>query len=127
VNTEYIDENPSKNFIQHSKSPARAPIMFVKKKDGLLRMCMDYRGLNKITKKNRYPLPLILGLLEELGNAMIFTKINLRDSCNLVRVKEGDEWKTAFGTNMVIFEHSVMPFKLTNTLAVFQHMMNGIF
>ena len=63
----YIDENLAKNFIRHSKSPAGAPILFVKKKDGSLWMCVDYRGLNKVTKKNRYPLPLIYGLLEQLG------------------------------------------------------------
>jgi hypothetical protein len=61
---EYIDENLSKNFIRHSKSPTGAPILFIKKKDGSLRMCVDYRGLNKVTKKNHYPLPLISGFLE---------------------------------------------------------------
>jgi hypothetical protein len=81
---EYIDENLSKNFIRHSKSLARAPILFVKKKNGSLRMCMDYRGLNKVTKKNCYPLKLISGLLEQLGNTKIFTKIDLRGTYNLV-------------------------------------------
>ena len=66
---EYLDENLAKNFIRHSKSPAGAPILFVKKKDGSLRMCVDYRGLNKLTVKNRYPLPLISGLLDQLGQA----------------------------------------------------------
>lgn len=123
----YIDENLAKNFIRHSKSPAGAPILFVKKKDGSLRMCVDYRGLNKVTKKNRYPLPLISGLLEQLGRARIFTKIDLRGAYNLVRVKEGDEWKTAFRTRYGHFEYNVMPFGLTNAPAVFQHMMNDIF
>ena len=123
----YIDENLAKNFIRHSKSPAGAPILFVKKKDGSLRMCVDYRGLNKITKKNRYPLPLISGLLEQLGRAKIFTKIDLRGAYNLVRIKEGDEWKTAFRTRYGHFEYNVMPFGLTNAPAVFQHMMNDIF
>ena len=88
---EYIDENLSKNFILHSKSVARAPILFVKKKDGSLRMRVDYCGLNKIIKKNRYPLPLISGLLEQLRSAKIFTKIDLKGAYNLVRVKEGNE------------------------------------
>jgi hypothetical protein len=123
----YIDENLAKNFIRHSKSPAGAPILFVKKKDGSLRMCVDYRGLNKVTKKNRYPLPLISGLLEQLGRARIFTKIDLRGAYNLVRIKEGDEWKTAFRTRYGHFEYNVMPFGLTNAPAVFQHMMNDIF
>ncbi|KAH7443388.1 hypothetical protein KP509_02G032100 [Ceratopteris richardii] len=86
-----IDENLAKGFIKHSKSRAGAPILFVKKKDGTLRMCVDYRGLNKVTIKNRYPLPLISELLERLGKAKFFTKIDLRGAYNLVRSKEGDE------------------------------------
>ena len=123
----YIDKNLAKNFICHSKSPTGAPILFVKKKDGLLRMCVDYRGLNKVTKKNRYPLPLIFGLLEQLKCAKIFTKIDLRGAYNLVQIKEGDEWKTTFRTRYGYFDYNVMPFGLTNALAVFQHMMNDIF
>jgi hypothetical protein len=86
---EYIDENLSKNFIRHSKLPTGAPILFVKKKDGSLRICMDCRGLNKITKKNHYPLPLISRLLEQLWSTKIFSKIDLRGTYNLVQVKEG--------------------------------------
>ena len=115
----YIDENLAKNFIRHSKSPAGAPILFVKKKDGSLRMCVDYRGLNKVTKKNRYPLPLISGLLEQLGCARIFTKIDLRGAYNLVRIKEGDEWKTVFRTRYGHFKYNVMSFGLTNAPVVF--------
>jgi hypothetical protein len=84
-------------------------------------------GLNKVTKKNRYPLPLILGRLEQLGSAKIFIKIDLRGAYNLVQVKEGYEWKTAFRTRYGYFEYSVMPFGLTNAPAIFQHMMNDIF
>ena len=87
----YIDENLAKNFIRHSKSPAGAPILFVKKKDGSLRMCVDYRGLNKVTKKDHYPLSLISKLLDQLGRARIFTKIDLRGGYNLVLIQEGDE------------------------------------
>jgi hypothetical protein len=100
---EYIDENLSKNFIRHSKSPVGAPILFVKNKDGSLRMYVDYRGLNKVTKKSRYPLPLISGLLEQLGSAKIFTKIGLRGAYNLVQVKEGGEWKATFRTRYGYF------------------------
>ena len=123
----YIEENLAKNFIRHSKSPAGAPILFVKKKDGSLRMCVDYRGLNKITIKNRYPLPLISGLLDQLNQAKIYTKIDLRGAYNLVRIKEGDEWKTAFRTRYGHFEYNVMPFGLTNAPAAFQHFMNDVF
>ena len=80
----YIDENLSKNFIRHSKSPARTFILLIKKMNESLRMCVDYRGLNKVTKKNRYPLPLISGLLEQLRNAKIFIKIDLRGTYNLI-------------------------------------------
>ena len=90
-------------------------------------MCVDYQGLNKVTIKNRYPLPLIFGLLKQLGQAKIYTKIDLRGAYNLVRVKEGDEWKTAFWTRYGHFEYLVMPFGLTNALAIFQHLMNDIF
>jgi hypothetical protein len=75
---DYFDENLAKNFIQHSKSPAGAPILFVKKKDGSLQMCVDYRGLNKVIIKNRYPLPLISGLLDQLDQTKIYTKLDLR-------------------------------------------------
>ncbi|GGS29091.1 hypothetical protein GCM10010252_78170 [Streptomyces aureoverticillatus] len=92
----YIDENLAKNFIRYLKFPAGVPILFVKKKDGFLRMCVDYRGLNKIIIKNRYSLSLISGLLDQLNQAKIYTKIDLRGAYNLVRIKEGDEWKTAF-------------------------------
>ena len=115
----YIDENLAKNFIHHSKSPARAPILFVKKKDGSLWMCVDYRGLNKVTKKNRYPLSLNSGLLDQLGRAKIFTKIDLRGAYNLVRIKEGDEWKTTFRTRYGHFEYNVMSFGQTNAPAIF--------
>ena len=80
---EYIDENLAKGFIEHSKSPAGAPILFVKKKDGSLRMCVDYRGLNNITIKNRYALPLVSTLLDQLSTARVFTKIDLRNAYNL--------------------------------------------
>lgn len=124
--SEWLDENLLKGFIRPSKSPAAAPILFVKKKDGTLRLCVDYRALNAITIKNRYPLPLIPEALDRLREAKIFTKLDLRGAYNLVRVKEGDEWKTAFRTRYGHFECLVMPFGLTNAPAAFQHFMNDV-
>jgi hypothetical protein len=124
---DYIEENLVKNFIQYSKSPTGAPILFVKKKDGSLQMYVDYHGLNKITVKNCYPLPLIYGLFDQQGQANIYTKIDLRGAYNLVRIKEGDEWKTAFRIRYGHFEYNVMPFGLINAPAIFQHLMNNIF
>ena len=121
---DYLDENLKKGFIVPSESPAGAPILFVKKKDGSLRLCVDYRGLNKITIKNRYPLPLISELLDRLSTGRIFTKIDLRGAYNLLRIKEGEEWKTAFRTRYGLYEYKVMPFGLTNAPASFQHLMN---
>ena len=105
----YIHYNLSKNFIRHSKSLARTPVLFVKNKNGSLRMCVNYQGLNKVTIKNRYPMPLISRLLKQLGQAKIFTKIDLRGAFNLVRAKEGDQWKTAFHTKYDHIECNVMP------------------
>jgi transposase InsO family protein len=124
---EYIEENLKNGFIQHSRSPAGAPIFFVKKKDGSLRLVVDYRGLNKVTIRNRYALPLISSLLERLSGAKFFTKLDLRGAYNLIRIRPGDEWKTAFRTRYGHFEYTVMPFGLTNAPAVFQHMANDIF
>jgi hypothetical protein len=124
---DYLTENLAKGFIQHSKFLAGAPILFVKKKDGSLRLCVDYRGLNKITKKNRYPLPLISSLLDRLRTGKIFTKLDLHGAYNLLRIRPGDEWKTTFRTRYGHFKYTVMPFGLTNAPAVFQHLMNDIF
>ncbi len=88
---------------------------------------MDYHGFNKITKKNQYPLPLTSGLLDWLHTRKIFTKLEFRGAYNLLRIRPGDEWKTAFRTRYGHFEYTVMPFGLTNAPAVFQHLMNDIF
>jgi hypothetical protein len=90
-------------------------------------MCVDYRGFNKITIKNRYPLPLIFGLFNQLGQAKIYTKIDLRRAYNLVQIKRGDEWKTTFQTRYWHFEYNVIPFGLINVHTIFQHLMNDIF
>jgi hypothetical protein len=123
---EYIDEHLAKGFIRPSKSPAGAPILFVKKKDGSLRLCVDYRGLNAVTKKNRLSLPLISEMLEQTKGATIFTKIDLRGAYNLLRIQKGDEWKTAFRTRYGHFEYAVMPFGLSNAPAAFQNLMNDV-
>jgi hypothetical protein len=124
---EYIDENLKKGFIRRSESPAGAPVLFVPKKDSKkLRLCVDYRSLNKVTIKNRCPLPLISETLERLGTAKIFTKLDLKGAYNLVRVAPGDEWKTAFRTRYGHFEYLVMPFGLTNAPATFQSFLNDV-
>jgi hypothetical protein len=124
---DYLDDMLDKGFIRPSKSPAGAPVLFVKKKDGSLRLCVDYRGLNKITRKNRYPIPRIETLVDQLRSAKVYSKIDLRVGYNNVRIAEGDEWKTAFRTRYGAFEYLVMPFGLTNAPATFQHLMNDIF
>ncbi len=121
---DYIAENLDKGFIQRSTSSAGAPVLFVKKKDGSLRLCVDYRGLNKVSKKNRYPLPLISEALDRLGSAKIYTKLDIRSAYNLIRIKEDDEWKTAFRTCYSHFEYKVMPFGLANAPATFQSYIN---
>ncbi|XP_060103255.1 uncharacterized protein LOC132577484, partial [Heteronotia binoei] len=124
---DFLDKNLKRGFIRPSTSPLSAPVLFVKKKSGELRLCNDYRALNKITIRDRYPLPLIPELLDRLKGAQIYTKLDLRGAYNLVRIRPGDEWKTAFGTRYGQYEHLVMPFGLTNAPAVFQRFMNDIF
>src|SRR5262249_45600562 len=121
---EYLETNLERGFIRPSSSPAGAPILFSKNKDGSLRLCVDYRGLNKITVKNRYPIPLTRELMDRINSAKIFTKIDLRGAYNLVRIAPGEEWKTAFRTRYGHFEYLVMPFGLTNAPASFQSLIN---
>ena len=116
----YIRDSLNAGLIRPSSSPVGAGFFFVEKKDKTLRPCIDYRGLNNITVKNRYPLPLINSAFESLQQAKIFTKLDLRNAYHLVRIKEGDEWKTAFNTPQGHFEYLVMPFGLTNAGATFQ-------
>ncbi|KAJ1572660.1 hypothetical protein NDA11_007579 [Ustilago hordei] len=123
----YLDENLEKGFIRPSKSLAQSPVLFVPKKDGGLRLCVDYRGLNEITVKNRAPLPLIEEQLFLLRKARIYTKLDLRAAYNLIRIAKGDEWKTAFGTQLGLYEYLVMPFGLANAPAHFQSFINDIF
>ena len=105
----FIDENLSTGFIRPTSSSHTAPVLFVKKKDGSLRLCVDYRGLNKLTKKDRYLLPLITDLLDSPSRAKVYSKIDLRHAYHLVRIADGDEWKTAFRTRYGSYEWLVMP------------------
>ena len=122
----FIDEHLSYGFIKQSTSAHGAPVLFTHKKDGSLRLCVNYQGLNKLTKKDRYPLPLISNLLDSPSKAKIYSKIDLCHAYHLVRIAEGDEWKTAFRTRYGSFEWNVMPFSLTNAPAAFQRFVNSI-
>ncbi len=123
---QYLEENMRKGFIRESQSPAGYPILFVPKSDGSLRLCVDYRALNNITIKNSYPLPLIAELQDRLQGAQWFTKFDIPGAFNRIRIKEGDEWKTAFRTRLGHFEYLVMPFGLTNAPATFQAFVNNV-
>jgi transposase InsO family protein len=123
---DYLDKSLKKGYIRPSTSPAGYPILFVPKKDGSLRLCVDYRKLNDITVKNRYPLPNISELQDRLSDAKIFTALDLRDGYHLIRIKKGEEWKTAFRTRYGHYEYTVMPFGLTNAPATFQTLINNV-
>ena len=122
----YIEKNLDSDFIARLKSSAGAPVLFIKKGDGSLRLCVDYRGLNVITIKNRYPIPLVSEILNRLRKATIFIKLDCRGAYNLLRIAEGNEWKTAFKTRYGSYEYNVMPFGLANVLATFQTYINNV-
>jgi transposase InsO family protein len=122
----YIDEALANGRIRYSRSPTGAPVLFVPKKGGKLRLCVDYRALNKVTRKNRAPLPLINEILDRLAKAKRFTKLDLKDAYHRLRIREGDEWKTAFRCRYGHFEYTVMPFGLVNAPATFQTFINYV-
>ncbi|XP_074292398.1 uncharacterized protein LOC141619268 [Silene latifolia] len=122
-----LDELAEKGYIRPSVSPWGAPVLFVKKKDGSLRLCVDYRELNNVTIKNRYPLPRIDDLFDQLSGAGVFSKIDLRPGYHQLRIKNEDIPKTAFRTRYGHYEFVVMPFGLTNAPAVFMDLMNRVF
>ena len=122
----YIETNLANGFIRPSKSPAGAPILFDRKPDGSLRICIDYQDLNNITIKNRYLLSLIGKSLDRLGRAKRFTQLDLTNAYYRMRIREGDECKTAFRTRYGHFKYQVMPFSLFNTPATFQGYVNKI-
>jgi hypothetical protein len=122
-----LKELLTKGYIKPNKSPYGAPVLFVHKKDGTLKMCVDYRALNKVTVKNRYPLPRIDDLFDQLLGAKVFSRINLRSGYYQIRVVEGDKEKTTCHTRYDSYEFLVMPFGLTNAFATFCTLMNDIF
>jgi hypothetical protein len=117
---EYLETNLERGWIRESTSLAGAPIHFMQKKDGSLRLCVDYRGLNTIMVKDRMPLPLIGEALDQLANAKIYTKLDVKDAYHNLWIADGDEWKMAFQTKYGLYEYLVMPFGLTNAPASFQ-------
>jgi hypothetical protein len=123
----FLEEALATGGIRQSKSPLRAPVFFIKKKDKKLCFVQDYQALNAITRKNRYPLPLINDLIHWLKDVHYFTKLDVRWGYNNVHIHKGDKWKAAFRTNKGLFEPLVMYFGLTNSPATFQTMMNEIF
>ena len=115
--SDFLADALDKKWIRHSESPIAAPCFYVPKPNGGLRLCIDYRQLNAITKKQRYPLPLFDDLMPKLANAKVFTHIDLPDAYHLLRIREGDEWKTAFLCKYGVFEYLVVSFGLCNATA----------
>jgi hypothetical protein len=120
----YLDEQLAKGFIRPSSSAAASPILLVRKPGGGIRVCVDYRALNEITIKNRYPIPLVTETLDRLSKAKVFSKFDIIHAFNRIRMKEGQEWLTAFNTRYGQFEYLVMPFGLCNAPATFQNYIN---
>jgi hypothetical protein len=122
-----IDELLEKGYIRPSTSPWAAPMLFVEKKYGTKRMCIDYRSLNEVTIKNKYPLPRIEDLFDQLRGASVFSKIDLRSDYHQLRIRPSDMPKTTFITKYGLYEFTVMSFGLTNAPAYFMYLMNSVF
>lgn len=121
---EYLKSALEKKWIRPSSSQIGSPVLFVRKKDNSLRLCVDYRGLNEVTVKNNYPLPLLSETLKRFAHAKHFIKIDIRNAYHRIRVREGDEWEIAFRTRYGQFEYQIMSFGLANAPATFQIYMN---
>ena len=122
-----LQELLDKGFIKPTVSPWGAPVLFVKKKDGSMRLCIDYRELNKVTLRNKYPLPQIDDLFNQLQGACVFSKIDLRSGCHQLRIRWEDVPKIACRTSYGHYELLVMPFGLTNVPVAFMDLMNRVF
>jgi hypothetical protein len=122
-----IAELQSKGFICPSSSSWGAPVLFMEKKDETQRMCVDYRSLNEVTIKNKYPLPRIEDLFDQMKGASVFSKIDLRLGYHHLKIRESDIPKTAFHTRYGLYVYIVMSFGLTNALAYFMYLMNKVF
>jgi len=123
----YIRQMEDHGKIRRSSSPIGAPILFVPKPDGTRQLCVDYPGLNKITIKNKYPLPLMSELRSRLGKATIFTKLYLKNGYYLIPMAEGEQWKTAFKSRDGLYEYTMIPFGLCNAPSTFQSMIDDVF
>ncbi|KAK1802658.1 hypothetical protein P4O66_004174 [Electrophorus voltai] len=126
IMAQYIKEALQQGYIHPSTSAASASVFFLKKKDGGLRPCMDYRGLNRLLVEYPYPLPLVPAALEQLRGAQWFTKLDLHSAYNLIRIREGHEWKTTFSTSSRHYKYLVLPYGVVTAPSVFQAYINEV-